>query len=90
MTTVRGIYDGRVVRLLEPLPVPANTEVKVSIPDDAVSPVTDAASDDLHWQRLIHAGLIKERPHPEDLDDDFEPIPNPGEPISDTNIRERR
>lgn len=84
MIRVRGIYDGKHVRLLEDLDVPPQTEVEVLVSD------ADSGREDDHWQRLIDAGVIAERPHPDDLDDSFEPIPNGGEPISDTIIRERR
>lgn len=84
MIRVRGIYDGKQVRLLEDLDVPPETEVEVLVS------ATDDGRDDDHWQRLIDAGVIAARPHPNDLDDSFEPIPNLGEPISDTIIRERR
>jgi hypothetical protein len=90
MRKVRGIYDGERVRPLEPLLLPANTEVEIVDPEDGADSEPDAAAEDAHWQRLIDAGLIKERPHPEDLDETFEPIPIPGEPIAETIIRERR
>jgi hypothetical protein len=69
--------------LLEDLGVPPQTEGEVVVRSQDVD-------DDEHWQGLIDAGLINERPHPDELDDDFDPIPNLGEPISDTIIRERR
>ncbi len=90
MIKVRGVYDGERVRLLEALDIPPNTEVEVLIPESRSDATAGEESGEPHWQRLIEAGLIKDRPHPEEIDDSFEPIPNPGEPISDTITRERR
>ena len=89
MIKIRGVYDGEKVWLLDQLDIPPETEVEVLVPDNLPGS-TGAPPEDLHWNHLISTGLIKERPRPEEIDDSFGPIPNLGEPISDTIIRERR
>ncbi len=64
--------------------IPPDTEVEVLIPD-AEDEQTQA-----FLRRLVGLGIIEEIRHPMDGDEPFEPIPNPGETISDTIIRERR
>jgi hypothetical protein len=90
MMRVRGVYDGVSVRLLEDVDIAPDTEVEVLVPKQVPGPQTGEQRDDAFWQQLIDSGLISSRPRPELIDDSFEPIPNPGEPISDTIIRERR
>ena len=84
MQRVKGIFDGTHVNLLERVTIPPDTEVEVLIPD-AEEQQTQAV-----LQRLLDLGIIKEIHQPLDNGEPFEPIPNPGEPISDTIIRERR
>jgi hypothetical protein len=81
---VRGVYDGTHIRLLEPVSIPPNTEVEVYIDERQLDP------EEAYWGQLEHLGLITGARHRAPVDDSFEPIPNPGEPISDTIIRERR
>jgi hypothetical protein len=82
---VRGIYDGTHVRLLDPVTIPPNTEVDVLLPD-----TEEQRQEHEFLQRLLDLGIITEIRHPEEWDDSFDPVPNPGEPISETIIRERR
>ena len=85
MQRIKGVYDGTHVRLLEPVAIPPETEVDVLVPEPASSP-----EEDEYWRTLREKGIVLRRPRMTDTDDDFEPIPNPGEPVSDTIIRERR
>jgi hypothetical protein len=87
MIRVRGVYDGTHVRLLEPLMIPPDTEVEVVVPD------REAALEEAFHQRLLDLGIIEPSDPAGDHgpdDEPFTPIPNPGEPISETIIRERR
>jgi hypothetical protein len=80
---VKGIYDGKNVRLLEALPIPPETEVEVIAPD---------ASDleEEYWRRLRDAGLVRERRSRGTNERDFTPIRIEGEPLSQTVIDNRR
>jgi hypothetical protein len=97
MIKVRGVYDGEMVRLLEDVDIPPDTEVEVLIPNQHRSASRGASGLDSEERReeeflrhLAERGVLTRAKRPEDWDDSFEPIPNPGEPISDTIIRERR
>jgi hypothetical protein len=85
MLRVKGIYDGTKVVLLEPLSLPPNSPVEVVILEQQA---TDP--EQIYWQRLIGAGLIKRvRPQPV-KEQPFVPVRVIGEPISQTIIEERR
>jgi hypothetical protein len=90
MLRVRGIYDGERVRLLEDVNIPPDTEVEVLVPDEIDPNASEDEQEEAYWKMLREKGIVLQRPRPDLVDDDFEPIPNPGEPISDTIIRERR
>jgi hypothetical protein len=84
MLRVKGIYDGKKVVLLDPLPLPPNSAVEVLVPEQAVD------MEQVYWQRLISLELIKEvRPQPTD-DVAFTPVHVTGAPVSQTIIEERR
>ena len=51
LVTVRGIYDGKQVRLLEELKVPPETEGEVVVPEPSAAP-DDESPEDEHWRRL--------------------------------------
>jgi hypothetical protein len=90
MQKVRGIYDGERVRLLEEVNIPPDTEVEVLVPDQADTSASAEDEEDAYWEMLREKGIVLQRPRQDLVDDDSEPIPNPGEPISETIIRERR
>ena len=85
MLKIKGIYDGTKVVLLEPVTLQPNTTVEVLIPEPAADP------EQLYWQRLIDAGLIKSvrarRDQPRRAP---APVRIAGEPVSQTIIEERR
>ncbi len=84
MLKVTGIYDGKKVVLLDPLPLPPNSTVEVLVPEQAID------MEQVYWQRLISLGLIKEvRPQPTD-DRAFTPVYVTGAPVSQTIIGKRR
>jgi hypothetical protein len=97
MIKVRGVYDGEKVRLLEQVEILPDTEVEVLVPNQYLvkdpstpNPDSEAQHEEEFLRDLAERGIIARAKRPEEWDDSFEPIPNPGEPISDTIIRERR
>ena len=83
MLKVKGIYDGKSVRLLEALPIPPETEVEVIAPDET-------NLEEEYWRRLIEAGLVRERRRRMTGERTFTPIQVEGEPLSQTVIDNRR
>ena len=85
MLRVKGIYDGDKVILLDPVTLRPNTQVEVLIPEMAADP------EQVYWQRLSDAGLIKSvqarRDQPRRAP---APVRIAGEPVSQTIIEERR
>jgi hypothetical protein len=82
--TIKGVYDGSVIRPVEPLAIPAGTVIEILIPDP------DDGAEQRFWQRLIELGLITDVRHGVVLDEPFEPISYRGVPVSQTIIDERR
>jgi hypothetical protein len=84
MYKVKGVYDGEKVVLLEPLPIPPDTSVEVSVTEEALD------LEQVYWQQLVERGLIaKVRPLPLDEEPVF-PVRATGRPISEIIIEERR
>lgn len=84
MYKVKGIYDGKKVVLLEPLPVPPDTSVEVSVTEEALDP------EQVYWQGIVERGLIaKVRPLPLD-EEPVSPVQAAGRPVSEIIIEERR
>lgn len=84
MHKVKGVYDGKKVVLLEPLPIPPQTPVEVSVAEEALD------TEQAYWQRLVELGLIKEvRTQPTD-EQPFTPVRVTGKPVSQIIIEERR
>ena len=84
MYKVKGVYDGKKVVLLEPLPVPPDTSVEVLVTEQALDP------EEVYWQQLVERGVIAEvRPLPL-AEDPVSPVHVTGKPISETIIEERR
>jgi hypothetical protein len=84
MYKVKGVYDGKKVVLLEPLPVPAHTSVEVSVTGESLD------LEQVYWQQLVELGLIAEvRPLPLD-EEPFSPVRATGKPVSEAIIEERR
>ncbi len=84
MYKAKGIYDGTNVVLLEPLPIPPDTPVEVSVVEEPLD------VEQIYWQKLVELGLIRQV-HPQPGDEQpFVPIQVTGRPISQTIIEERR
>jgi len=84
MYKVKGIYDGKKVVLLGPLPIPPDTSVEVLVTEEALDP------EQVYWQQLVERGLIaKVRPLPSG-EDPIYPVRVSGRPVSETIIEERR
>jgi hypothetical protein len=81
---VKGIYDGSRIILLDPLSLPPNTIVEITVQTDERDPEAR------FWQRLLDEGLVKDiRALPAE-DFPVTPIEASGIPISETIIQERR
>ena len=80
---VKGIYDGKHVRLLEALPIPPETEVEVVAPEQS-------ELEEQYWRRLREAGLVLERRRRTTGKRTYTPIQIEGEPLSQTVIDNRR
>jgi hypothetical protein len=84
MYKVKGVYDGKKVVLLEPLPIPPDTSVEVSVTEEALD------LEQLYWQQLVERGLIaKVRPLPLD-EEPVSPVRATGRPVSEIIVEERR
>jgi hypothetical protein len=84
MYKVKGVYDGKKVVLLEPLPIPPDTSVEVSVTEEALD------LEQLYWQQLVERGLIANvRPLPLD-EEPVSPVRATGRPVSEIIIEERR
>ena len=86
MIKIKGVYDGKHVRLLEPVHLVPDTPVEVLIPESA-----EAESQERTFlEHLVKEGLLlaKEVSWPEEAP--FEPVPIEGPPLSQTIIEERR
>ena len=84
MYKVKGIYDGKKVVLLEPLPIPPNTSVEVSVTEEALDP------EQVYWQQLVERGLIA-KVHPLPMSEEpVDPVHASGRPVSEIIIEERR
>lgn len=86
MVKIKGVYDGKHVRLLEPVHLVPDTPVEVLIPESAGEESQERA----FLERLIEERLLlaKEASWPEEAS--FEPVPIEGPPLSQTIIEERR
>ncbi len=80
MLTVKGMYDGTKILLLEPVMLPPNTPVQVLIPEQ----------EQVYWHRLRESGLVKEIHMPPADEQPFAPVQAQGAPVSQTIIEERR
>ena len=84
MYKVKGIYDGKKVVLLEPLPIPPDTSVEVLVTEEALD------LEQIYWQQLVERGLIaKVRPLPMG-EEPVDPVHASGRPVSEIIIEERR
>lgn len=84
MIQVKGIYEGKNIKLLKALTLPPNTPVQLTIWQE------NMGQEAQYWQRLIELGLIKEvSPLAEQLPL-FTPVPVQGKPVSETILEERR
>jgi hypothetical protein len=86
MTKIKGVYDGKHVRLLEPLHLTPDTPVEVLVPELA----GEESREQAFLERLVEEGLLlaKEVSWPEKAP--FEPVPIKGPLLSQTIIEERR
>jgi hypothetical protein len=86
MTKIKGVYDGKPVWLLEPVPVVPDTPVEVFIPESAA----EGSQEQAFLERLVEEGLllVKEVSWPEGAP--FEPVSIEGSPLSQTIVEERR
>jgi hypothetical protein len=84
MYKVKGVYDGKKVVLVEPLPIPPDTSVEVLVTEEALD------LEQAYWQQLIERGLIaKVRLLPLD-EEPVSPVHVTGRPVSEIIIEERR
>ena len=85
MTKIKGVYDGKHVRLLEPVYLTPGTPVEVLIPESA----REESREQAFLERLAEEGLllIKEVSRPEEAP--FELVSIEGPPLSQTIIEER-
>ena len=72
------------MRLLEPVTIPPNTEVEVIVPE------SEDGQEPAFLQLRLEAAIISDIRRPASEDQPLMPLPNAGEPLSDTIIRERR
>lgn len=84
MYKVKGIYDGKRVVLLEPLPVPPHTSVEVLVAEEALD------LEQVYWQQLVEQGLISEVRSLLTDEEPFSPVHPTGKPVSEIIIEERR
>jgi hypothetical protein len=85
MTKIKGVYDGKHVRLLEAVHLIPDTPVEVLIPESAGEESQERA----FLERLVKKGLLASKvAWPEEAP--FEPVPIEGPPLSQTIIEERR
>ncbi len=84
MMKARGIFDGKNIVLLEPVNLPADTAVEVTIQEH------QTASEEAYWQRLRELGLITTVAAPDAPVPPYTPVQAQGAPVSQTIIEERR
>jgi hypothetical protein len=84
MYKVKGVYDGQKVVLLEPLPIPPQTQVEVSVVEETVDP------EQAYWQQLVALGLIRRVQTLPTDEQPFTPVRVTGKPVSQTVVEERR
>lgn len=82
MLKVQGIFDGTNIVLLEPVDLPPNTVVEVTIHEDTTT-------QEEFWQRLRDLGLITAQVSQHAPLPPFSPIVMTGQPVSETIIEER-
>ena len=83
MATIRGLYNGQTIVLLEPISLPPNTEVEIVIPE----PEKEAEND--YWNQLQLLGLIAKKQATPASKSTFVPVKVTGKPLSQTIIEER-
>jgi hypothetical protein len=86
MTKIKGIYDGKQVRLLEPVHLAPDPPVEVLIPESE----EEESREQAFLECLVEEGLLlaKEVSRPEEAP--FKPVSIKGPPLSQTMIEERR
>jgi hypothetical protein len=86
MVKIKGIYDGKHVRLLEPVRLIPDTPVEVLIPELA----EEESQEQAFLERLVKEGLLLAKEIAWSKETPFEPVPIEGLPLSQTIIEERR
>ena len=86
MIKIKGVYDGKHVRLLEPVHLVPDTPVEVLIPESAGEESQERA----FLERLVKEGLLLANKVSWPEEAPFEPVPIEGPPLSETIIAERR
>jgi len=86
MTKIKGVYDGKHVRLLEPVHLTPDTPVEVLIPESAGEENWEQA----FLERLVEEGLLLAKGVSWPEETPFEPVSIEGPPLSQTIIAERR
>jgi hypothetical protein len=86
MTKIKGVYDGKHVRLLEPVHLVPDTPAEVLIPESE----EEESREQAFLECLVEGGLllVKEVSWPEETP--LEPVPIEGPSLSQTIIEERR
>jgi hypothetical protein len=77
MIRVKGVYDGKNVKLLEKISVAPNTTVEVLILEEEID------SESVYQQRLAELGLIRQLAIPTNKLASYQPVPVTGEPVSE-------
>jgi hypothetical protein len=86
MVRIKGVCDGKHVRLLEPVHLVPDTPVEVLIPESA----GEESREQAFLERLIKEGLLLAQGVSWPEEAPFEPVPIEGSPLSQTIIEERR
>lgn len=95
MATYRGVIRAGVVVLLDPVCLRDGVEVDVFVPATAElteDELREAALEDAWEEEALAKGLLIQRANPalRPVNDDWEPLPTRGDPMSQQIIEDRR
>ena len=89
MIKVKGIFNGTTIDLLEPIFIPTNTAVEVTIETTDDMDQSDAKAERAFLEHLLAIGMISHIPSGEVDPTPFTPIFVPGKPVSESIIEDR-
>ncbi|MBA3947528.1 MAG: hypothetical protein H0X37_23605 [Herpetosiphonaceae bacterium] len=94
MRHIIGIYNGMTVEFPEPLDLLPGTAVEVVVPEPTVPNDVELLDDDAVDRAVLAAlyerGMVASpKPPTGAIDLDWQPIPNPGDPISEDILADR-